>query len=186
VPVLVDADALTELARGGSGGAAVLTPHTGEAARLLAGLDGGEPVAASELAAARIATARRLAAGYGAVALLKGSTTVVAEPGGRCRINTTGTSWLATAGSGDILAGLAGSLLAAGLSPFDAASVAAYLHGAAGREAASRGVPITALDVAEALPSVWRSVAHAQGHGQPPRDRPATEPHGPARRSVRP
>ncbi|MER5637144.1 NAD(P)H-hydrate dehydratase [Kitasatospora sp. NPDC002227] len=156
-PVLVDADGLTELARGGYGRAAVLTPHTGEAARLLAGPDGPPP--AAELAAARIATARRLAARYQTVALLKGSTTVVAEPGGRCRVNTTGTSWLATAGSGDVLAGLAGSLLAAGLTPFDAASVAAYLHGLAGREAAGRGVPVTALDVAEALPAAWRSVA---------------------------
>ncbi|MFD0410590.1 NAD(P)H-hydrate dehydratase, partial [Kitasatospora sp. NPDC127116] len=68
-------------------------------------------------------------------------------------------SWLATAGSGDVLAGLAGSLLAAGLAPLDAASAAAYLHGLAGREAAGvPGAPTTALAVAGALPAVWRAV----------------------------
>ncbi|MFE4518872.1 NAD(P)H-hydrate dehydratase, partial [Kitasatospora sp. NPDC056783] len=90
---------------------------------------------------------------------LKGSTTVVADPGGAVRVNPTGTSWLATAGSGDVLAGLAGSLLAAGLAPLDAASAAAYLHGLAGREAAGApGAPVTALAVAGALPAVWRAV----------------------------
>ncbi|MGW3077426.1 MULTISPECIES: NAD(P)H-hydrate dehydratase [unclassified Kitasatospora] len=165
VPVLVDADALTELGRLGPGALAgrtaptLLTPHTGEAARLLAGAEGGAPPAADDLAAARLATARRLAAHYRATVLLKGSTTVVADPGGAVRVNPTGTSWLATAGSGDVLAGLAGSLLAAGLAPLDAASVAAYLHGLAGREAAGApGAPTTALAVAGALPAVWRAV----------------------------
>ncbi|MFF2745221.1 NAD(P)H-hydrate dehydratase [Kitasatospora sp. NPDC058048] len=165
VPVLVDADGLTELGRLGPDALAgrtaptLLTPHTGEAARLLAGADGGTPPAAADLAAARLATARRLAAGYRATVLLKGSTTVVADPGGAVRVNPTGTSWLATAGSGDVLAGLAGSLLAAGLAPLDAASVAAYLHGLAGREAAGvPGAPTTALAVAGALPAVWRAV----------------------------
>ncbi|MFI2607042.1 NAD(P)H-hydrate dehydratase [Kitasatospora sp. NPDC018619] len=165
VPVLVDADGLTELGRLGPDALAgrtaptLLTPHTGEAARLLAGAEGGAPPAAADLAAARLATARRLAAGYRATVLLKGSTTVVADPGGDVRVNPTGTSWLATAGSGDVLAGLAGSLLAAGLSPLDAASAAAYLHGLAGREAAGApGAPTTALAVAGALPAVWRAV----------------------------
>ncbi|GAA2841778.1 NAD(P)H-hydrate dehydratase [Kitasatospora sp. CM 4170] len=165
VPVLVDADGLTELGRLGPGALAgrtaptLLTPHTGEAARLLAGADGGAPPPADELAAARLATARRLAAAYRATVLLKGSTTVVADPGGAARVNPTGTSWLATAGSGDVLAGLAGSLLAAGLPVLDAASVAAYLHGLAGRHAASTpGAPVTALQVAAALPAVWRQV----------------------------
>ncbi|MFJ8044787.1 NAD(P)H-hydrate dehydratase [Kitasatospora sp. NPDC096147] len=152
VPVVVDADALTELARRGpqhGGPPLVLTPHAGEAARLLT--EGGEPPAAEELSAARLRTARRLAERYGAVVLLKGSTTVVAQPDGRARVNPTGTSWLATAGSGDVLAGLLGSLLAAGLSPFDAASVAAYRHGLAGRRAAAQGTPITAGEVAAHL-----------------------------------
>ncbi|MFB7905119.1 NAD(P)H-hydrate dehydratase [Kitasatospora sp. NPDC056076] len=165
VPVLVDADGLTELGRLGPRALAgrtaptLLTPHTGEAARLLAGADGTAPPAADDLAATRLATARRLAAAYRATVLLKGSTTVVADPGGAVRVNPTGTSWLATAGSGDVLAGLAGSLLAAGLPPLDAASVAAYLHGLAGREAAGEpGAPVPALAVAGALPTVWRAV----------------------------
>ncbi|MFG2842450.1 NAD(P)H-hydrate dehydratase [Kitasatospora sp. NPDC048296] len=165
VPVLVDADGLTELGRLGPRALAgrtaptLLTPHTGEAARLLAGAEGAAPPAAEELAAARLTTARRLAAAYRATVLLKGSTTVVADPGGAVRVNPTGTSWLATAGSGDVLAGLAGSLLASGLSPLDAASVAAYLHGLAGREAAGTpGAPVTATGVAGALPAVWRAV----------------------------
>ncbi|MCX4686024.1 NAD(P)H-hydrate dehydratase [Kitasatospora purpeofusca] len=177
VPVLVDADGLTELARLGPGALAgrtaptLLTPHTGEAARLLAGAGagaGGEggtrseqtrPPAADELAAARLATARRLAAAYRATVLLKGSTTVVADPSGAVRVNPTGTAWLATAGSGDVLAGLAGSLLAAGLSAPDAAAVAAYLHGLAARHtAAVPGAPVTASEVAAALPAAWNDV----------------------------
>ncbi|WP_405012918.1 NAD(P)H-hydrate dehydratase [Kitasatospora sp. NBC_01539] len=163
VPVLVDADGLTELARTGPSALAgrrapvLLTPHTGEAARLLAGADGGPPPAADDLAAARLATARRIAAAYRATVLLKGSTTVVATPDGAVRVNPTGTSWLATAGSGDVLSGLAGALLATGLPPFDAASAAAYLHGLAGRTAAD-GAPATALDIARALPAAWRAV----------------------------
>jgi NAD(P)H-hydrate repair Nnr-like enzyme with NAD(P)H-hydrate dehydratase domain len=90
--------------------------------------------------------------------LLKGSTTLVADTaGGPVRANPTGTSWLATAGSGDVLSGLAGSLLAAGLSPVDAASAAAYLHGLAGRFAAD-GAPMGAHDVAEQIAGAWRSV----------------------------
>ncbi|MFJ1753224.1 NAD(P)H-hydrate dehydratase [Kitasatospora sp. NPDC088134] len=162
VPVLVDADALTELARTGPeptlGRAApvLLTPHAGEAARLLAGL--GEDTGAEEVAAHRLRSARRLAAGYGATVLLKGSSTVIADPGGRVRVNRTGTGWLGTAGSGDVLAGLAGSLLATGLAPLDAASVAAHLHGLAGRRAAGPGAPITALDIAAALHPTWAAL----------------------------
>ncbi|MFB8201563.1 NAD(P)H-hydrate dehydratase [Kitasatospora purpeofusca] len=184
VPVLVDADGLTELARLGPGALAgrtaptLLTPHTGEAARLLAGAgagsgsgsggDGGtrsaqtRPPAAEELAAARLATARRLAAAYRATVLLKGSTTVVADPSGPVRVNPTGAAWLATAGSGDVLAGLAGSLLAAGLSAPDAAAVAACLHGLAARHTAGvPGAPVTASEVAAALPAVWNDVRAA-------------------------
>ncbi|MFG2698227.1 NAD(P)H-hydrate dehydratase [Kitasatospora sp. NPDC048407] len=162
VPVLADADALTELARLGPGLLAdrsaptLLTPHAGEAARLLAGV--GEHADADTVAARRLVVARSLAARYGATVLLKGSTTVVADPDGTARVNTTGTGWLGTAGSGDVLSGLAGSLLATGLTPLDAASAAAYLHGLAGRRAAGTGAPITALDLAEALHPVWQSL----------------------------
>ncbi|WP_033824207.1 bifunctional ADP-dependent NAD(P)H-hydrate dehydratase/NAD(P)H-hydrate epimerase [Kitasatospora sp. MBT63] len=164
VPVLVDADGLTELARLGPAALAgrtapvLLTPHTGEAARLLAGADGGAPPLARDLAATRLATARRLAAAYGATVLLKGSTTVVADPAGPARVNPTGTPWLATAGSGDVLSGLAGSLLAAGLGAFDAASAAAYLHGLAGRTAAHGDTPTTAMAVATTLRPAWQAV----------------------------
>ncbi|MGC9442692.1 NAD(P)H-hydrate dehydratase [Streptomyces sp. WG5] len=155
VPVLIDADGL-RLADAGAvrdrTAPTLMTPHAGEAAALLG-------VAREEVEGARLASARELARRYGATVLLKGSTTVVAgAEGGPVRVNPTGTSWLATAGSGDVLSGLAGSLLAAGLSARDAGSVAAYVHGLAGRFAAG-GAPTGAHDVAEAIPGAWRDVA---------------------------
>ncbi|MFC5016022.1 NAD(P)H-hydrate dehydratase [Streptomyces lienomycini] len=154
VPVLIDADGL-RLADADAVRArtapTLMTPHAGEAAALLG-------VGREEVEAARLASARELAQRYGATVLLKGSTTVVAGPdGGPVRVNATGTSWLATAGSGDVLSGLAGSLLAAGLSAVDAGSVGAYLHGLAGRFAAE-GAPAGAHDVATAIPRAWRDV----------------------------
>lgn len=155
VPVLVDADGLRQLdpavvrARTAP---TVLTPHAGEAAALLG-------VAREDVEARRLDAVRELAARYGATVLLKGSTTLVADPEAAVpvRVNPTGTPWLATAGSGDVLSGLAGSLLAAGLAPRDAASVAAYLHGLAARRAA-HGAPVAAQEVAEAVPGAWRDV----------------------------
>lgn len=154
VPVLIDADGLrladADAVRARTA-ATLMTPHAGEAAALLG-------VGREEVEGARLASARELAARYGATVLLKGSTTVVAgADGGPVRVNPTGTSWLATAGSGDVLSGLAGSLLAAGLSALDAGSTAAYLHGLAGRLAA-RGAPVGAHDVAAAIPRAWRDV----------------------------
>ncbi|MBO4252985.1 NAD(P)H-hydrate dehydratase [Streptomyces griseorubiginosus] len=154
VPVLLDADGLRlaerEAVRGRTA-PTLMTPHAGEAAALLG-------VAREEVEGARLASARELAARYGATVLLKGSTTLVADSGGGAvRVNATGTAWLATAGSGDVLSGLAGSLLASGLSALDAGSVAAYLHGLAGRFAA-HGAPAGAHDVAEAIPAAWRDV----------------------------
>ncbi|CAL9533032.1 NAD(P)H-hydrate dehydratase [Streptomyces sp. enrichment culture] len=155
VPVLVDADGLrladrrTVQARTAP---TLMTPHAGEAAALLG-------VTRQEVEGARLSAVRELAARYGATVLLKGSTTLVADAadGTPVRVNPTGTSWLATAGSGDVLSGLAGSLLAAGLRPRDAASAAAYLHGLAGRYAAA-GAPASAQDVAESIPRAWRDV----------------------------
>ncbi|MEV6085431.1 NAD(P)H-hydrate dehydratase [Streptomyces parvulus] len=153
-PVLIDADGLRLADRDAvraRTAATLMTPHAGEAAALLG-------VAREEVEGARLASARELAARYGATVLLKGSTTVVAgADGGPVRVNPTGTSWLATAGSGDVLSGLAGSLLASGLSALDAGSAAAYLHGLAGRFAAD-GAPAGAHDVAEAIPRAWRDV----------------------------
>ncbi|MBM7437090.1 NAD(P)H-hydrate dehydratase [Streptomyces sp. HB132] len=152
VPVLVDADGLRLMDAGdvrARTAATVLTPHAGEAAALLG-------VERAEVEAGRLAAVRELAARYRATVLLKGSTTLVAEPGDTpVRVNPTGTSWLATAGSGDVLSGLTGSLLAAGLAPLDAASVGAYLHGLAARRA-SDGAPVAAQDVADAVPAAWR------------------------------
>ncbi|MFF3016038.1 NAD(P)H-hydrate dehydratase [Streptomyces sp. NPDC057939] len=151
--VLVDADGLRGLDPAvvrARRAATLLTPHAGEAAALL-----GVDRAAVE--AGRLASVRALAARYGATVLLKGSTTLVAAGTAPVRVNPTGTPWLATAGSGDVLSGLAGSLLAAGLGGADAGSVAAYLHGLAARRA-SAGAPVTAHEVARALPDAWRDV----------------------------
>ncbi|WP_328968961.1 NAD(P)H-hydrate dehydratase [Streptomyces sp. NBC_00239] len=152
VPLLIDADGLRGLdpqALRARAAPTLLTPHAGEAAALLG-------VARTEVESARLASVRELAGRFGAAVLLKGSTTLVAGPGeSPVRVNPTGTPWLATAGSGDVLSGLAGGLLAAGLGVVDAGSVAAYVHGLAGRYAA-RSAPATAHEVALALPAAWR------------------------------
>lgn len=147
VPVVVDADALAHVT-GPLGVPAVLTPHAGELARML-GID------RDVVEAAPLAHARRAAERYDAVVLLKGRHTLVATPDGRVRVTTTGVPWLATAGAGDVLAGLVGALLAAGLGTYDAASVGSWLHGAAAT-LASRGGPVVAGEVALAIPEVVR------------------------------
>lgn len=149
VPVVVDADALAHV-RGRVGVPAVLTPHAGELAAML---DTGR----SEVEASPLLHARRAADAFDAVVLLKGRRTLVASPEGRVRVTTTGVPWLATAGAGDVLGGLVGALLAAGLEPFDAASVGSWLHGAAAT-LASRGGPIVAGEVAQHLTAVVRQL----------------------------
>jgi hydroxyethylthiazole kinase-like uncharacterized protein yjeF len=149
VPVVVDADGLTHVT-GPLGVPALLTPHAGELARML-GVE-REQVEAEQLRFAREAAQR-----YDAVVLLKGRHTLVATPGGEVRVTTVAPAWLATAGAGDVLAGLCGSLLAAGLDPFDAGSVGSWLHGAAAVAAGSGG-PVIAPDVARALPAVCRAL----------------------------
>ncbi|MEU4921076.1 NAD(P)H-hydrate dehydratase [Streptomyces parvus] len=154
VPVLVDADGLrlldAESVRTRTA-PTVLTPHAGEAAALLG-------TAREEVESGRLAAVRELAARYRATVLLKGSTTLIAEARDTpVRVNPTGTAYLATAGSGDVLSGLTGSLLAAGLAPRDAASVGAYLHGLAARHG-SDGAPVSAQDVADGIPAAWRDV----------------------------
>ncbi|MFH8584736.1 NAD(P)H-hydrate dehydratase [Streptomyces celluloflavus] len=155
VPVLVDADGLRfltpERVRARTAGT-LLTPHAGEAAALLGrGRD--------EVEAARLRSVRELAGRYAATVLLKGSTTLVADAAGPVRVNPTGTGWLATAGSGDVLSGVTGALLAAGLPARDAGSVGAYLHGLAARRAAGpTGAPILASEVAGRLAAAWRDV----------------------------
>ena len=192
LPVLVDADGLTLLAQTpalvtGRTAATLLTPHAGELGRLL----GADP---ADVAARRLEHARAAAARFGACVLLKGSTTVIAPPGqdsqvrdsqdrdgqdrdgqepdaespdapGPVLVNPTGTSWLASAGTGDVLSGLAGALLAQGLAVSEAAAAAAYLHGIAARYAAGGAglgrageAPIAASDVIGALPEAIRRV----------------------------
>ncbi|MEV6299334.1 NAD(P)H-hydrate dehydratase [Actinoplanes sp. NPDC051861] len=146
LPVLLDADAITMLVGGEHAddlrrdAPVVLSPHDGEFKRLA----GEAPIID------RAGAAARLAAWTNAVVLLKGDRTIVASPGGEIWANPTGSPALATAGTGDVLAGLLGSLLAAGLTPVRAAVAAAYVHGLAGRHAATAG-PVTAPDVASAL-----------------------------------
>ncbi|WP_405439088.1 NAD(P)H-hydrate dehydratase [Streptomyces avidinii] len=151
--VLVDADGLRGLdatALRARTAPTLLTPHAGEAAALLG-------VSRESVEAGRLDAVRVLAQRYGASVLLKGSTTLVASGEGAVRVNPTGTPWLATAGSGDVLSGLAGSLLAGGLSGADAGAVGAYLHGLAARRV---GGPLLAHQVAEALPAAWRDTRH--------------------------
>ena len=212
--MLVDADGLTLLAAHKNlltrDAPTLLTPHAGELGRLL----GADP---ADVESHRLEHARKAAASLGATVLLKGSTTVIATPDGRSVaipgaisengtardgagqdevsqddlppvwVNLTGTSWLATAGTGDVLSGLAGSLLAQGLEVGEAAAAAAYLHGLAARLAAAGAgarpapavepssggwditnpedpragyaeAPIGAADVVGALPEAIRSV----------------------------
>jgi hydroxyethylthiazole kinase-like uncharacterized protein yjeF len=149
VPVVVDADALAHV-EGPLGVPAVLTPHAGELATMLG-------VQRDDIEARPLVHARLAARRFEAVVLLKGRHTLVARPDGRVRVTTTGLPWLATAGAGDVLAGLIGALLAAGLGPWDAASVGSWVHGAAATEA-SGGGPIVAGDVAHALGGVLRSL----------------------------
>jgi hydroxyethylthiazole kinase-like uncharacterized protein yjeF len=147
LPVVVDADALGHL-RGRVGAPAVLTPHAGELAVMLR-------TDRAEVEARPLHHARRAADAFDAVVLLKGRHTLVASPEGRVRVTTTGVPWLATAGAGDVLGGLVGALLAAGLTPFDAASVGSWVHGAAAT-LASRGGPIVAGQIAHHVPDVVR------------------------------
>jgi hydroxyethylthiazole kinase-like uncharacterized protein yjeF len=153
VPVVVDADALRHVDGPVRGG--VLTPHAGELAAML-GVD-REEVEAAPLEHAR-AAARR----WDCVVLLKGHHTLVATPDGRVRVTTTGVPWLATAGAGDVLSGLVGALLAAGLEPYDAASVGSWLHGAAATRTAGGG-PLTASRVAVQIPRLVREILTGLG-----------------------
>ena len=138
---VLDADALNALAanpRLGVPANTVLTPHPGEAARLLGWT-------AAQVQADRPRAAQALAEKYGCVAVLKGSGTLVATPEGELWLNTTGNPGLARGGSGDVLAGMLAALLAQGLIPEDAARCAVWLHGAAADRTAERLGQLTML-----------------------------------------
>jgi hydroxyethylthiazole kinase-like uncharacterized protein yjeF len=154
LPVLVDADALTMAAQDPDlvrrrPAPTVLTPHDREYARF-----------GNEVGDDRVGAARRLAADLGAVVLLKGDATVVAAPEGTAYVNGTGTPWLATAGTGDVLSGLTGALLATGLPPAEAAAVGAHVHGRAGQLAAEEG-PLIASDLVRSLPATLARLRRA-------------------------
>ena len=149
IPVVVDGDGLAALlpardAPSTTGRGAVLaTPHDGEFERLA-----GHPPGPD-----RFAAARSLAARLGCTVLLKGPVTIVADPTGAALAVAEGDQRLATAGTGDVLAGIAGALLAQGLDPLRAGAAAAWLHGRAGRTLPPHGM--IASDLADALPAVW-------------------------------
>lgn len=148
VPVVVDAAALDHVQPGHPD--LVVTPHAGELASML-GVE-REAVEAEQLAHVLAAAER-----FGCVVLLKGRHTLIAHPDGRVRVTSSGLPWLAVAGAGDVLAGIIGALLAAGLSPYDAASVGSWVHGAAA-VLAGRGGPVTPEGVADALAPVVRDL----------------------------
>jgi ADP-dependent NAD(P)H-hydrate dehydratase / NAD(P)H-hydrate epimerase len=152
VPLCVDADAITLLAghpdlrAAVRGRPVVLTPHDREFARV-----------AGEVGADRIGAARRAAADLGVTVLLKGNATVVADPAGRVLVHPASSSWAATAGSGDVLTGMTGALLAAGLDPWWAATCATYVHDVAAGIAAN-GAPAPASRLQAAIPAAIRAI----------------------------
>lgn len=148
VPVVVDADGLRLLADRpdllhSRSAATVLTPHDREFEAF------GSPVGAD-----RVGAATELAARLGVTVLLKGAATIVVDPAGRAHVNATGTPALASAGTGDVLTGIIGSLLASGLPADLAAAAGAHLHGRAA-ELAERGGALLATDVIDALPAAY-------------------------------
>ena len=157
LPCVVDAGALEECVRSRAAGSRpvgadgiLMTPHAGELARMLDML--GHGVKRSEVEDRPMFHALWLAREVEATVLLKGSTTLIASPAGHLLSQSDGPSWLATAGSGDVLAGIAGALMASGVGAMDAGAMAALVHGLAGARA-SGGGPIAASGIAEATPA---------------------------------
>ena len=148
-PAVWDASALSEVPGTRTGGPRVLTPHPAEAARLLS-LRTGRAWTTAEVQADRVAAVRALAAHTGAVVVLKGEGTVIADPT-RVTIAVSGGPALATAGTGDCLAGLIGALLARGLGAWEAACAGVHVHGVAGEWLASERSGAVALEVADAI-----------------------------------
>jgi NAD(P)H-hydrate epimerase len=165
-PLVLDADGLHALEGApailkGRRAVTIVTPHPGEAAYLLGGTAG-------EIVADRPAAARALAAATGAIVLLKGAGTVIAEPEGRLAVNPTGGPALGTGGTGDVLAGGTGALLGQGVPAYEAAVLAAFVHGAAGDRvaAASGDAGLLAGDVVEALPATLAALRAGAGEAE--------------------
>jgi ADP-dependent NAD(P)H-hydrate dehydratase / NAD(P)H-hydrate epimerase len=152
VPLVIDADGITllshhhELRTAVRSRPVVITPHAGEFARI-----------AGDVGADRIAAARRAAAELGVTVLLKGNATVVADPDGRALVHPSTGSWAATAGSGDVLTGIIGALLAAGLPPWWAAGCGAFVHARAA-DIAADGVPTPSSRIQASIPAALRSL----------------------------
>ena len=169
VPLVIDADGLNALPAPGMlrarRAATILTPHPGEAARLLASEAGA-------INSDRVGAAQELATMTGAVVLLKGPGTVIACPSGRAMINPTGGPNLATGGSGDVLTGLVAALLAQGLPAMEAAGLGAYLHGKAGdRIARRRGeAGLLAGELADEIPGAMQQLREEGREGGRQRD----------------
>ncbi len=157
LPVVVDAGGL-DLVTGPRKAPTLLTPHAGELARMLSRLE-GRPVDRPDVVHEPVTHARRLAQATGAVVLLKGSTTLVVGPDAATpvRSQADAPSWLATAGAGDVLSGILGTLLAAGLDPREAGSLGALVHGVSA-DLASAGGPLRALAVARGIPTAVRQL----------------------------
>lgn len=147
VPVVIDAAALAYLPTNFNQ-PVLLTPHAGELATMLG-------VTRDEVEADPLGHANTAADRWNATVLLKGARTLIAQSGRPTRVNRSGSPWLATAGSGDVLAGLAGALLAVGADPYDAGSLAAFLHGLTA-EQTNPGGPIIASDIAARLRATIR------------------------------
>jgi NAD(P)H-hydrate epimerase len=167
-PIVLDAEALRSMAtlgewRRAATRPAVMTPHPGEFARLRAGT-GVDPASDGDLAAddeARSAAARDAAASWGQVVVLKGARTVIAEPDGTVSVAPFENPALATGGTGDVLAGVIGALLAQGLKPAEAARLGVYLHGMAGEAVRDRlgDAGLLAGDLPDAIPAARKRLA---------------------------
>jgi len=162
-PMVVDADALnllggqTDVFRAARA-PVIVTPHPGEAAGLL-------KTTIPDVESRRLAVAKQIAREYNVTAILKGPWTVVASPSGEVRINPTGNRALGTAGTGDVLSGILGGLLAQRLSPFDAAAVGVYVHGLAG-ERASKKLGLDGVLAGDLLPEIPRVLRRLRNEGQ--------------------